>query len=147
MTGKAYSTLLPLTTAIAAVAVTVAVPAHAGPLDCMSGYVWRNARDGDTVCVTTATRDTVAQQNVNPSANREPGGGAYGPDTCKQGSVWREAFDGDTICVTPAFRQQMWDDNAAAASRMQANQPAPPPAQNPLCGFQNPLGGGVLVQC
>jgi hypothetical protein len=118
---------------------------QANPLDCISGYVWRNARDGDAVCVTTATRDAVAQQNANPAANREPNGGAYGPNTCLQGFVWREAFDGDAICVTPAVRQATLADNAAAESRRQANQPAPPPAQdpaaqNPLCGMQLPFG-------
>lgn len=141
-TAKSGSLLMltALTTAIGAVAATVPVPAQAGPLDCVSGYVWRNARDGDAVCVTPATRDTVAQQNANAGANKDPNG-AYGPQSCKQGFVWREAFDGDTICVTPAFRQQMWDDNAAAPSRVAANAPAPaaPPAQNPLCGVQLPF--------
>jgi hypothetical protein len=146
MPTKLKYTLLPLTTAIAAVAATVAVPAQAGPLDCVSGYVWRNARDGDAVCVTPATRDAVAQQNANRGANKDTNG-AYGPPSCKQGLVWREAFDGDVVCVTPEFRQQMWDDNGAAASRLASNQPAPPPAQNPLCGFQNPIGGGVLIPC
>jgi hypothetical protein len=139
MTIKAnYPILLPLTMAVTAGAVAFAAPVQAGPLDCISGYVWRNARDGDAVCVTPATRDTVAQQNANPGANKDPNG-AYGPQSCAQGFVWREAFDGDTVCVTPAFRQQMWDDNAAAESRKQANAPAAPPAQNPFCG-QLPFG-------
>ncbi|HKV22494.1 MAG TPA: hypothetical protein VJR50_25955 [Mycobacterium sp.] len=151
-TAKSGSFLLvgALTAALGTVAATVAVavPAQAGPLDCVSGYVWRNARDGDAVCVTPATRDTVAQQNANAGANKDPNG-AYGPQSCAQGFVWREAFDGDTVCVTPDFRQQMWDANAAAPSRVAANAPAPaaPPAQNPLCGFQNPIGGGVLIPC
>lgn len=147
MTAKAKLTaLLPLISAVATIPVALAATAQAGPLDCASGYVWRNARNGDAVCVTPATRDTVAQQNANPGANKDPKG-AYGPQSCAQGFVWREAFDGDTICVTPAVRQQTWDDNAAAASRLASNQPAPPPAQNPLCGFQNPIGGGILIPC
>jgi hypothetical protein len=136
---KKYSALLPLTTAMAAGAVTFAVPVQAGPLDCISGYVWRNARNGDTVCVTPDVRQLVANQNANRGANKDPNG-AYGPESCAQGFVWREAFQGDTVCVTPAFRQQMWDANGAAASRMQANAPAAPPPQNPLCGMQLPLG-------
>jgi hypothetical protein len=143
---KKYSALLSLTTAMAAGAVTFAVPVQAGPLDCISGYVWRNARNGDAVCVTPDVRQLVANQNANRGANKDPNG-AYGPESCAQGFVWREAFQGDTVCVTPAFRQQMWDANGAAASRVQANQPAPPPAQNPLCGFQNPIGGGPLIPC
>lgn len=115
--------------ALAATAVTVPTPAQAEPLPygpdtCIQGYVWREARSGDTVCVTPETRSTVAQQNADPKAHKDPNG-AYGPESCAQGYVWREAFDGDTICVTPDFRQRMFDDNAAASSRKQANAPKP----------------------
>jgi hypothetical protein len=143
-----YSTLLPLTAAIAAVAVALPAPAQADPLPygpdtCIQGYVWREARGGDTVCVTPDVRSTVAQQNSTPGANKDPNAGS-GPQSCSQGYVWREAFDGDTICVTPGFRQQMFDANAAASSRKQANAPAPAapapaPAQNPLCGSGIPF--------
>jgi hypothetical protein len=132
--------------AVATVPVTFAVPAQAGPLDCASGYVWRNARDGDAVCVTPPTRDTVAGQNANRGANKDPNG-AYGPESCAQGFVWREAFDGDVVCVTPAFRQQMWDDNGASASRLASNAPAAPAEPNPLCGFQNPITGTPVISC
>ena len=123
------------------------VPAQADPLPygpdtCIQGFVWREARGGDTVCVTPDVRSTVAQQNSTPGASKDPNAGS-GPQSCSQGYVWREAFDGDTICVTPAFRQQMLDANAAAASRKQANAPvatpAPAPAQNPLCGSGIPF--------
>ncbi|MCZ0728762.1 hypothetical protein [Mycolicibacterium iranicum] len=100
-----------------------------GPDTCISGYVWREARGGDNVCVTPNIRDAVAQQNANPGAHKDPNAGS-GPQGCASGFVWREAFDGDTICVTPAFRQQMWDANAAAFSRKAVNQ-APVPAQQP----------------
>ena len=127
------------------------VPAQAAPLPygpdtCIQGYVWREARPGDTVCVTPDVRAAVAQQNSTPGANKDPNAGS-GPQSCSQGYVWREAFDGDTVCVTPTFRQQMFDANAAAASRKEANQappPAPAPApQHPLCGVQLPF----LPQC
>ncbi len=119
--------------AIVATAIVIPPPAQADPLPygpdtCIQGYVWREARTGDTVCVTPDIRATVKQQNANPGANKDPNG-AYGPQSCAQGFVWREAFDGDTICVTPDFRQQMFDDNAAAASRKAANAPKPTPAQ------------------
>ena len=132
--------------AVAAVAATVPAPAFAqpyGPDTCVQGYVWREARSGDTVCVTPATRDTTAQQNAAAGQNVEPGGGAYGPNTCKQGFVWREAFGGDVVCVTPAVRTQASNDNAAATSRKQTSQPAPaaPPPQNPLCGIELPIAG------
>jgi hypothetical protein len=121
---------------MAALAVALPAPALADPLPygpdtCIQGYVWREARVGDTVCVTPAVRDRTAQENANPALNRNPNGGAYGPNTCVQGYVWREAFDGDTICVTPDIRQQTLADNAAAASRKQANQPQATPQPTP----------------
>ncbi|BDY32895.1 hypothetical protein [Mycolicibacterium mageritense] len=117
--------------AVLATAIVIPTPAQADPLPygpdtCIQGYVWREARTGDTVCVTPDIRATVKQQNANPGAKKDPNG-AYGPQSCAQGFVWREAFDGDTICVTPDFRQQMFDDNAAAASRKAANAPKPTP--------------------
>ncbi|MGV0652986.1 hypothetical protein ABQE48_03780 [Mycolicibacterium thermoresistibile] len=129
----------------------VLVPAHAQPLPygpdtCIQGFVWREARPGDTVCVTPAVRTRTAQENANAAQNREPGGGAYGPDTCKQGFVWREAFPGDTVCVTPAVRSEAAADNAAAGSRKQANAPAPAapaaPPRNPICDFNIPFAPG-----
>jgi hypothetical protein len=138
-TKATRSTLLPLSAAIAIVAVALPAPVFADPNDlpygpdtCIQGYVWREARTGDTVCVTPPVRDRTAQENANPSLNKEPNSGAYGPNTCKQGFVWREAFDGDTICVTPEMRGQTLADNAAAASRKQANQPQTPSAQSTI---------------
>jgi hypothetical protein len=132
-----YKRIASLLLAITAVAVANSTTAVADPNDlpygpdtCTQGFVWREARTGDTVCVTPAVRTRTAQENANPSANKEPGGGASGPDTCKQGFVWREAFDGDTICVTPGERAQTKADNAAAESRKQANQPRKSPASN-----------------
>ena len=143
---KTNTTLLPLAAAIAVAATAIPAPALADPLPygpdtCIQGYVWREARGGDTVCVAPDIRDAVAQQNSTPGANKDPNAGS-GPQSCSQGYVWREAFDGDTICVTTAFRQQMFDANAAASSRKAANQappPAPAPAQNPLCGSGIPF--------
>jgi hypothetical protein len=140
-----YSIVLPLFAAVAVVAIPAPAQAQPyGPDTCIQGFVWREARPGDTVCVTPDIRSTVAQQNGNAGANKDPNAGS-GPESCSQGYVWREAFNGDTICVTPAFRQQMFDANGAAASRKQTSQPAPaaPPAQNPLCGFELPIVGSV----
>jgi hypothetical protein len=112
--------------AFAAIVATVPAPAVAQPDTCVSGFVWREARNGDTVCVTPDMRATIAQQNSTPGANKDPNAGS-GPQSCSQGYVWREAFNGDTICVTPDFRAQVLADNGAAASRVAANE-APPPA-------------------
>jgi len=99
-------TISNLTRSAAAAAVMgtsalIPVPAAADPLPygpdtCIQGYVWREARPGDTVCVTPEIRATVAKQNSTPGANKDPNAGS-GPQSCSQGYVWREAFDGDTI--------------------------------------------------
>lgn len=85
---------------------------------CLSGYVWREARVGDKVCVTPAVRRETAQENALASARREAAGGPYGPDTCRQGYVWREAFAGDRVCVTPASRTRSAGDNASAGQHV-----------------------------
>jgi hypothetical protein len=119
---------LSVATVVAGLGTASADPLPYGPDTCINGYVWRNARDGDSVCVTPATRDQVAAENTDPDAHRDPAG-AYGPQSCAQGWVWRQAFDGDTICVTPDIRTQTLADNAAAQSRMAANRPQQPSAQ------------------
>jgi hypothetical protein len=80
--------------------------------ECVSGYVWRDARNGDGVCVTPQERDEAKRQNANARYTREPGGGAYGPNTCRAGYVWREAFQDDVVCVTPAARATARRQNA-----------------------------------
>lgn len=136
ITAKSW-TLLPVSIAIAA--VVIPAPAQAqpyGPDTCIQGYVWREARPGDTVCVTPPVRDRTAQENANAASYWVSG--AYGPQTCVTGRVWREAFGGDTVCVTPDIRTQTAADNAAAQSRYVRNQPAPP-APNPLCDVNLPF--------
>ena len=84
--------------------------------DCKNGFVWREARPNDFVCVTPAQRSEAKAQNANGPNNVQPGGGAFGPTTCRQGYVWREAWEGDTVCVTPTERQEAKNENAANAS-------------------------------
>lgn len=88
-------------------------PADAAPR-CKNGYVWRDAADGDGVCVTPKQRAVAKAQNANAERNRQAGGGAYGPNTCRQGFVWREAFPGDMVCVTPRERGQASRQNREA---------------------------------
>jgi hypothetical protein len=107
----------------ASVTPAAADPLPYGPDTCINGYVWREARPGDTVCVTPGTRDQVAAENANAGANKDPSQ-AYGPESCSQGYVWRQAFDGDTKCVTPGVRTTTLADNAAAGSRKAANTPS-----------------------
>src|SRR4030095_8523165 len=82
---------------------------------CASGYVWREARPSDHVCVTPESRALVKQENSR--ARQRWTAGAYGPHTCIQGYVWREAFKGDDVCVTPERRDQVREENRVANSR------------------------------
>jgi hypothetical protein len=124
---RAASLFLPVSGVLALAVSAVPAPAAAEPLPygpdtCIQGYVWREARPGDTVCVLPAVRDRTATENAHPASNTDPLAGS-GPESCSQGYVWREAFDGDTICVTPAERTDTLADNAAAQSRRQGDQP------------------------
>ena len=83
---------------------------------CVTGFVWREARPSDHVCVRPKTRDDVAAQNKTRAKRWTQG--PYGPQTCVQGYVWREAYDGDKVCVTPEFREQTREDNRAAVRRV-----------------------------
>lgn len=82
------------------------------PDTCASGYVWREARSTDHVCVTPASRSLVAQENRTASKRGNPGA-----NTCVSGYVWREAFQGDTVCVSPARRTEVKKENSLATSR------------------------------
>jgi hypothetical protein len=92
---------------------------------CLSGYVWREAFEGDHVCVTPATRSQAAADNAAAASHREPNGGAYGPDTCRQGFVWRVARPEDHVCVTPERRDQTANDNAQASQRRVLGETTP----------------------
>lgn len=152
--------------ALALLASTLAAPVSADPLPygpdtCIQGFVWRDGRAGDHVCVTPDVRSQTAAQNAAAAANKEPNGGPYGPNTCKQGFVWRDAWGGDQVCVVGSVRDQAASDNAAASSRRQTSQPAPPPPppppqQGPGVSWEPTLGGltahvtdrsGVASQC
>lgn len=90
--------------------------ANATARRCKPGFVWREARPADVVCVTPESRSMVAQENaVAPS--RWDANGAYGPNTCIAGFVWREAFEGDITCVTPERRAAVKEENRVGPSR------------------------------
>lgn len=100
---------------------------------CIDGYAWREARPGDNVCVTTARRTAVRQENaqhrnrVVPRDPRQvmlqgaclPGTPctprALPPQPCLSGFVWREAVQDDFICVTPQSRALAAQENRTAA--------------------------------
>jgi hypothetical protein len=127
---------------VAASTLVAPLPGHTDN-GCPTGLVPRNARPGDTVCVTPQVATEVAQENANAANARQPGGGAYGPMTCKPGLVWREAFVGDAVCVTPDRRTESKTETDAQTSTPPLNRgpgpgprpapgpPAPPPEQRP----------------
>jgi hypothetical protein len=87
------------------------------PRRCIAGYVWRETRPGDTVCVSPESRDRVRRENAQAASRVDPYG-AYGPQTCKSGYVWRNAYEGDLVCVAPEIRGLVASENQLAASRM-----------------------------
>jgi hypothetical protein len=108
------TTILPLVIGLALAYVALATMVQADDT-CASGYVWREARPSDHVCVTPESRSLVAKENSRASQRWTTG--SYGPHTCVQGYVWREAFKGDDVCVTPERRDQVREENRKASSR------------------------------
>jgi hypothetical protein len=109
------SALLVVVLLLACFAVASMAQSMRGSDVCASGYVWREARPADHVCVTPEARALVRQENSR--APQRWTAGAYGPHTCIQGYVWREAFQGDDVCVTPERRDQVREENRVAISR------------------------------
>jgi len=105
-------TLLKISAAVIAAPLALAITVDTAAAVCKQGYVWRDAKDGDGVCVTPDDRAEAKKQNANAANNLQRGGGAYGPNTCRQGYVWREAFGGDVVCVTPYERDKAKRQNA-----------------------------------
>lgn len=83
---------------------------------CVQGYVWREARPSDHVCVTGAVRSQTWADNAAAPSRWVVG--PYGPHTCISGYVWREAFAGDDVCVTGAQRTEAANLNATAWYRV-----------------------------
>ena len=89
-----------------------------GPNSCRQGYVWRNAFDGDVVCVPPARQTQVRIENGNAGSTRA-GGSA---NTCKSGFVWRAARPSDLVCVTPQSRAQVKLENDTAWDRVRPHR-------------------------
>ena len=83
---------------------------------CTSGFVWRDAFEGDHVCVTPEHRDQAAQDNAAAASRVDPNG-AFGPNSCVVGYVWRVAKPDDLVCVTAEERDRVAVDNAEGPSR------------------------------
>jgi hypothetical protein len=136
---------LALALAVAGQTPAWAIPDY-GPDTCIQGFVFREARPGDDVCVTPNVRDLTAQQNAQAASHVDPKGGAYGPGTCLQGYVFREAYPGDQVCVTPDVRDEAHADNANANARKASNYPGQPGQSGPqgLPGQSGSQGQGTV---
>lgn len=77
---------------------------------CRTGLVWREAFDGDDICVTPERRAMVREENRQAALRRDLHG-SYGPNTCISGFVWREANPQDTVCVVPEERSRIQEEN------------------------------------
>lgn len=101
-----------------AVVYTGALPANTladGAATCQAGYVWREAFEGDRVCVTSAASQLAQNENrLSPSRTEAAEGDE---PACKPGFVWREAGPDDRVCVTPARKAAVAAENEAAASK------------------------------
>ena len=63
-------TLLKISAVAIAVPLGLAMAVDTAAAGCKPGYVWRDAQDGDGVCVTPADRSEAKQQNANAANNR-----------------------------------------------------------------------------
>lgn len=106
--------------ALCVVLTTVLTPpaeAQAGSYACRSGFVWREAYDGDVVCVTPASREKARAEKVAGPGNTLPGS-----INCRSGYVWREARPSDLVCVSggrsPTPRDRVRAENADAARNL-----------------------------
>jgi hypothetical protein len=110
--------------------VTSSVPvdyARAQSDACIPGYVWREAFNGDHVCVTPETRERAKFDNATAADLRAK----RDSDECVQGFVWRLANSEDHVCVPQITREQTARDNELAHSRLSSARPAPSPARTP----------------
>ena len=90
---------------------------------CAEGYAWREAFDGDHVCVGPGTREQVKSDNANAAQRRV----ARDRDECIEGFVWRLANDKDHVCVPQMTREQAARDNELASTRLASGSPELPP--------------------
>jgi len=95
---------------------------HHGPNTCKNGFVWRNAFDGDVVCVGVGARTLARQENLAAARNTLPG-----RIECQNGFVWRVARPADLACVSPPARDRVALENREAYYHVvgHPNRPAP----------------------
>jgi len=107
------------------------------PPRCCPPYVWRNAFQGDYVCVTTGEQTQAAADTSAAKSNYSSDYTDYAfvPNVpygvCKTSLTavgmalqYRQAYMGDYVCVSPTQQTQVATDNSSLPSRI---CPPPPP--------------------
>lgn len=128
-----------LTLALTALAGSAGAVCDYGIDTCLPGYVWREAFDGDRICVDGASRNQAALDNA--AANNRWISGPFGPKTCVPGFVWREASPTDQVCVTGAVRTQARNENSIGASRRDPQCSTPPSVKGAHMEWVQPATG------
>ncbi|MGO8368330.1 peptidoglycan-binding protein [Rhizobium ruizarguesonis] len=82
---------------------------------CLPGFVWREAKEGDTVCVPPQSRARALQDNADSEPSRTSNSST--PPSCREGAVFRAAFPGDAVCVEPSVRTETREENRLDQSR------------------------------
>ena len=86
---------------------------------CAKGYVWREAFEGDHVCVSPDTGARAKSDNASALERRA----TKDSDECVQGFVWRLAKPDDHVCVPHITRGEAAQDNELAYTRSPGRTP------------------------
>jgi len=94
-----------------------------GKFTCKAGFVWRQTRPADVVCVTPAARHRAALENATAGSHqRRIHIKGHVRVFCTSSFVRREAYEGDTVCVSAIAKRLTAQDNAAAFNRIACMQ-------------------------
>ena len=135
LNGKSMSAQDLLNLASAQILGATAEAVFLSPLCCKLQYVWRNAFQGDYVCVTPGERDQAAADNVAAASHYSsnytksvPGTKSVPYGVCLgEGYGWRQAYMGDYVCVYLGQQTQVATDNSSLPSRTQICLQSRPP--------------------
>lgn len=83
--------------------------------ECPRGFVPRDARPGDRLCVGLVSHDRVQRENRLAAQRVDPAAAAGAP-RCLAPYVERGAVPGDDVCVTAAARRWVRIENTGAAA-------------------------------
>lgn len=136
LNGKSMSAQDLLNLASEQILGTTAEYVFLSPLCCKLQYVWRNAFQGDYVCVTPDEQAQAAADNAAAASHYSinytesvPSGTKSVPyGVCLgEGYGWRQAYMGDYVCVSSTQQTQVATDNSSLPNRTQICLTTRPP--------------------